>query len=65
MLERIGYTSDGNDFDALDRLLGPVGERDQGAPETELGRLAQALLPALDGTDFPSESDFTEYERFC
>lgn len=38
-----------------------IGAGHQGMCEPQLGGLFEAFLPALDGTDFTTETDFTEY----
>jgi hypothetical protein len=55
---------DRQDSHAVDTLLGLVGGRDQHRRESQLRRLAYALLAALNRSDFPCQSNFTKYKTF-
>jgi hypothetical protein len=60
MLQRLVDALDGDDFHAIDALLGFVGGGDDSAMEAKFRRLAQSLLTALHGPDFARQANFTK-----
>src|SRR6202162_4843116 len=64
VIERLVDASDGDDFHALNTLLGFVGRRDDRALESKLRGFPQPLLTALHGPDFTRQADFAKHKRF-
>src|SRR5665213_1772640 len=62
--ERFVDAFDGNDADALDRLLGPIRRRNDRRLEAKLRCFADTVLTALDRANFTCQSDFTKNKRF-
>src|SRR5438477_1194519 len=64
VIERLVDAFDGDDFHAVDTLLGLVCRRDDGAMESKLGGFSQSLLTALYRPDFTRQAYLTKHKRF-